>query len=135
MALDFPHPVLSLGLGLVHDMGDQTLARLRGGQPGDPLELDNVALLDLRQANALGFQLGGTGCEAGLALLERADLPVERFLPVEDPALGALDGGALLAPLFFGGTAQLEGFVLSLEDDLLLLRARLDNETLGVLLG
>ncbi len=137
VTLDLADAVLRLGLRLVDDLADQRLASLRGGQAGDPLELVELALPAARAALLpLGLELRSGARQAPpRAAREPLDLTIERLLPVQKAALGTLDRGALLARLFLGGATELERFVLSLEDDLLLLRPRLGDEALGVVLG
>ena len=135
VALDVADAVLRLGLRLVHDLADQSLARLGRAQAGDALQLAELALLELARGAAARRRAPAGAGEGLLALLERGHLAIERLLPVQESALGALLGGPLLAPLLLGGAAQVEGLVLALEDDLLLLGARLGHEALGVVLG
>ncbi len=135
VALDLAHAVLRLRLGLVHDLADEALARLGGGQTGHPLELLQLPLAEIGDLGALAIQLRGTRLQALLAFLECRDLTIERLLPVQESALGTLHVRALLARLVLGRAPQVERLVLALEDDLLLLRVRLGNDALAVLLG
>ena len=127
--------MLRLGQCLVLDLADHRLAGLGHRQPGDALELDQLSLSQLVQPRGLDFEALGSGVQRHRLLLERGRLTIERLLPIQESALGALVGGALLARLFLGCATQVQGLVLSLEDDLLLLRARLGLEALGVALG
>jgi hypothetical protein len=133
VALDLAHLVLGLRLRLTHDLRDQALACLTGGQARDALELDELALLELGELGALLVELGLAGDERGVALLEDGHLTIERLLPVKESALGALERGALLTRLFLGGTTEVERLVLAFEDDLLLLGAGLGHEAGPVL--
>ena len=127
--------LLRLGLGLVDDLAHQRLPRLRRRQTRYALKLDDLALVEVRQPSAFRVKFGLATIEGRLALLERGHLAIERLLPVEEAALGALEVGALLARLILGGAAQVNRLILALEDDLLLLRARLGNQALRILLG
>ena len=135
MALDLAHAMLRLGLRLVHDLLDQGLARLAGGETADPLQLRDLPLLQRHQADLLLLDLALPLLEAGLAALERLQLVVQALRPIEQQPLLALQVGSLLARLFLGGALCLEGVVLALEHDLLLLGARLGDDPLGVALG
>ena len=134
--LDLPDAVLRLRLRLVDDLGDQALPSLGRGQPGDALQLERAVAAGAlpRRARSTSSSLASAE-QLGLALLEPCRLTVERLLPVQESALGALERGALLARLFLGGAAQVEDLVLALEDDLLLLGPGLRDEPLAVLLG
>ena len=134
MALDLANAVLRLGLCLVLDLADELLARLHDRQPGHALELDELALLQLAQASGLRLEALGCARPTRRLLLERRRLAIERLLPVQEAALCPLMGGALLARLFLGRATQVERLVLPLEDDLLLLGARLSLEALRVAL-
>ena len=81
------------------------------------------------------FDLALPLLEAGLAALERLQLVVQALRPIEQQPLLALQVGALLARLLLGGALRLEGVVLALEHDLLLLGPRLGDDPLGVALG
>ena len=112
--------LLRLRLGLVDDLAHQRLPRLRRRQTRYALKLDDL-LVEVGQPSAFRVQFGLATIERRLALLERGHLAIERLLPVEEAALGALEVGALLARLILGGAAQVDRLILALEDDLLLL--------------
>ena len=135
VALDLANPMLGLGLRLVHDLLDQRLARLAGRQAADALELGELPLLQLGQPGLLLLDLALPLLEAGLAALQRLQLAVQALGAIQQQPLLALQVGALLARLFLGGALRLEGVVLALEHDLLLLGARLGHQPLGVALG
>ena len=107
-----------------------------GGQAADALELDHLALLQLGEAFLLGIELA-------LALLEARPRGVRATRPCgpaprHDRAAVAparWRSAALLARLLLGGTLRLQRVVLPLEDDLLLLGARVGHQPLGVALG
>jgi hypothetical protein len=77
VALDLAHPVLGLGLRLVHDLPDETLPRLGGGQTGDPLQLVHLPLSELGDLRPFGLELGQPRGEPLLTLFEGGDLSVE----------------------------------------------------------
>jgi hypothetical protein len=89
-SLDLAHAVLRLGLGLVHDLADERLASLGDGQARDALELDDLLLLELAQARELPVELTLALPQRLLALLVGGHLAIERLLPVQEAALGAL---------------------------------------------
>jgi hypothetical protein len=90
--------------------------------------------VQLGQATLIGLQRGLPLIEAGLATLERLHLAVQALGPIEEEAFLALEVGALLAGLLFGGALDLQRIVLPLQDELLLLGARLGGEPLCVAL-
>src|SRR5690606_19104607 len=96
VTLDLADAVLGLGLRLVDDLADERLPRLGGGEAGDAFELDALLLLELGEMRPLLIELGLARGERLLALLETGHLTIERLLPVEEAALGSLQGGALL---------------------------------------
>ncbi len=111
-------------------------AGLRRGEARYALELDQLATSQVVEPGPFGLQLGLAGCRApSHAARAPPSRRSMRLLPVEEAALGPLQGGALLARLLLGGTTQMQRLVLALEDDLLLLGACLGHETLAVLLG
>ena len=132
VTLDLADPVLGLGLRLVDDLPDEALARLRGGQPGDALELDELPLLELRAAcprsassSALPARRARASRSSSAPSLRSSASSRSRSRRSERCSVGAL-----LARLLLGGAAQVERLVLALEDDLLLLGARLGDQAL-----
>ena len=135
VSLDLAHAMLRLGLG------SSTIWRI---SPSRASAADSPRRARARQAVAAGAR-ASRAASASSSLLPRGAAPlrgprgghlaIERLLPVQESALGALDGGALLARLFLGGATHLQRLVLPLEDDLLLLRAGLGLEALGIALG
>ena len=111
------------------------LARLAGREAADPLQLGDLPLLQRDQPDLLLLDLALPLLEAGLAALQRLQLVVQALGPIEQQPLLALQVGALLARLLLGGALRLEGVVLALQHDLLLLGARLGDDALRVALG
>jgi len=135
VALDLPNAMLGLGQSLILDLADHRLAGLGHRQAGDALELDQLSLPQLVQPGGLDLEALGSGVERRCLVFERGRLTIERLLPIQESALGALVSGALLARLFLGRATQVQSLVLPFEDDLLLLCARLGLEALRVPLG
>ena len=135
VSLDLAHAMLRLRLGFVHDLADEPFARLGRAESRDPFELGKLSLPYLARAEQLGLQLLLPRGETLFTALEGLQLAIERLLPVQESALGALDGGTLLARLFFCGTTHLQRLVLPLEDDLLLLGAGVGHQAFGIVLG
>ena len=76
-SLDLADLLVRLRLRLVDDQLNKALARLDDGQPADPLELDELALLELGQVRLLGLDLALLLLESDLASLKRFDLAIE----------------------------------------------------------
>ena len=70
--------------------------------------------------------------QPAVALFDLGDLLVELLVLLIQPGLVALELGATFAVLSLGRLGDLEGLVLRLEDDLLLLGTRLDDQAFGV---
>src|SRR2546422_3081334 len=106
--------------------------RLVHGQRGDARQLGPLLLLDLGGLRPLCVHFGLPLAQPAVALLHLGDLLVELLVLLVEARLEALELGPALAVLRFGGLGDLESLVFGLEDDLLLLRARLRDEALGV---
>ena len=133
VALDLAHAMLRLGLRLVLDLADQASGAPRPRSARRRARARPAGAAAARPAGRRSTSSSARAFRASrLRSLERRRLAIERLLPVQESALGALERGALLARLFLGGATQVQGLVLPLEDDLLLLGARLGHEALGV---
>jgi hypothetical protein len=119
---------------LVDDLLDEAVARLGHRQAAHPLQLDELALVELGEARALRLDGPLLLLERLLAALESLDLAIEALRPVEEEALLALEVGALLPRLVLGSALGLEGLVLALQHDLLLLGPGLGDDPFGVAL-
>src|SRR3989441_6389851 len=114
------------------DSLEEERPRFVHGQGGDARQLGPLLLLDLDDLRPLCVQFGLSLAEPAVALVHLSDLLVELLVLLVQARLEALELGPALAVLRFRGLGDLESLVLGLEDDLLLLRARLRDEALGV---
>ena len=143
VARSLVRPLPGLGLELAHlpvrqvahlflDPLEEERPRLVHGQRGDARQLGPLLLLDLDGLRPLCVHFGLPLAQPAVALFHLGDLLVELLVLLVEARLEALELGPALAVLRLGRLGDLESLVFGLEDDLLLLRARLRDEALGV---
>src|SRR5205823_3939397 len=104
-------------------------------QAGDPGELDALLLLELFDLRPLALQTRLPLGDLPLLARELGSLGIELLVLLVQAALVALELGPALPVLELGGLRDLQGLVLGLEDDLLLLGPRLGEEPLRIRAG
>src|SRR2546428_4750227 len=101
-------------------------------QRGDAGQLRALPVLELCDFPPLALELLLLLTQAAVALVDLGDLLIELLVLLVEPALVALELGSALAVFKLGGLGNFAGFVLGLEDDLVLPGPRLGEQAVSV---
>ena len=134
-ALDGTHEAHGIMLGLLADLLHEHGLGLLGRQAADPLEGLHLLAAGGRQLGPLRLELLLADEQLAVALLEHVRALVELLVTGQEAPLEGGQVVALDATLLVELTMEADLLLLGLEDELLLLGARLGHDALGLLVG